>query len=170
MEAAADYMRGNRMERKTFNPVMLTMAREARGYTQMELAQAAKMLPARLTDMEYGFSEPTDDELRAFMTILEFPKGHFFREGKRYPAIARGPSGCHFLGYDGIEEADRDPWSKLDHGPTARDTLAALINFSPGPVLHEVIDTIIGWREKRRKPSKAKPNHPKQLPLFKDRG
>lgn len=64
---------------RNVNAAMVTLAREARGLTQTELARALGVSQGMLSKVEAGFKAPTDAMLAKLATELEFPE-HFFAQ------------------------------------------------------------------------------------------
>jgi Zn-dependent peptidase ImmA (M78 family)/transcriptional regulator with XRE-family HTH domain len=58
---------------------MVTLAREARGLTQTELARALGVSQAMLSKIEAGFKAPTDAMLARISNSLDFPEAFFFQ-------------------------------------------------------------------------------------------
>jgi transcriptional regulator with XRE-family HTH domain len=65
---------------KTFNPDMLTLARQARGINQSGLADSLKgaINQPRLSRIENGLYAPTDGEVLALARVLGFRAEFFF--------------------------------------------------------------------------------------------
>ena len=66
------------------NPAMLTVAREARGMTQAELAVAVAVSQAKISKYEAGFLRVSDNDVAAFSLALDFPPEFFFQTDKVY--------------------------------------------------------------------------------------
>lgn len=66
-----------------FNYRMLTLAREARGYTQLELAKRSVTDQGYLSKVEKGLLKPTDDILEKYSSALDFPLSFFSQEGNK---------------------------------------------------------------------------------------
>lgn len=64
-----------------FNPEMLTLARMSRTVTQLELAEAAGTTQGRVSKIEHGLLEPTDDLVERFSKVLNYPTAFFFQTG-----------------------------------------------------------------------------------------
>jgi Zn-dependent peptidase ImmA (M78 family)/transcriptional regulator with XRE-family HTH domain len=70
------------MER--FNHHMLTLAREARGLTQAELANRLAVVQGTLSKYENGVNEPPEDFARAAGRVLAYPFEFFYQPGQAY--------------------------------------------------------------------------------------
>jgi Zn-dependent peptidase ImmA (M78 family)/DNA-binding XRE family transcriptional regulator len=70
------------MER--FNHHMLTLARDARGMTQAELAAALQLGQGTLSKYETGFSEPPTEFIAQVGDALGFPPTLFYEPGRPY--------------------------------------------------------------------------------------
>lgn len=64
---------------ESVNPAMVTLAREARGLTQTDLADAVGISQALLSKVEAGLSAVSAALLTALSSVLRFPE-HFFRQ------------------------------------------------------------------------------------------
>src|SRR6266849_3116536 len=60
-----------------FNRYMVVLAREARQMTQSELAKLTKMSQGKISKIEHGLMDPSQDEIRTFANALEFPESFF---------------------------------------------------------------------------------------------
>ena len=65
-----------------FNHHMLTLAREACGLTQAELARRASIGQGTLSKYETGFLEPPQESISDLAHVLEFPVSFFFQAGR----------------------------------------------------------------------------------------
>lgn len=70
-----------------FNPEMLILAREARGYSQEELAELLGISQGTLSKVENGNLDP-QEYLEIISNTLDFPIGFFLREGRQFKANA----------------------------------------------------------------------------------
>jgi len=70
------------MER--FNHHMMTLARDARGLTQAELADLLKVGQGTLSKYETGFSDPPKEFVDELSGVLKFPSGFFYEPGRPY--------------------------------------------------------------------------------------
>lgn len=70
------------MER--FNHHMLTLARDARGLTQAELAARLKLGQGTLSKYETGLLAPPDELIEDLSAALGFPRPFFFEPGRPY--------------------------------------------------------------------------------------
>ena len=68
---------------QTFNYEMLQLARELRGLTQKELAQAADISQGYLSKLERGEKDISDDDLHTLAKVLALPESFFFRQARR---------------------------------------------------------------------------------------
>lgn len=75
-----------------FNREMLTLARESRGWTQSQLADAVGMKQATVSKIENGFLEPSEAQVRAFASALEYLESFFYSKEQ----IHRFGSGCTY--------------------------------------------------------------------------
>ena len=69
-----------------FNVAMLILAREARGFTQKELADQVCCHQSRLSKVESGELAPQDSDVQNFSRILGQSPDFFFRQGATMPA------------------------------------------------------------------------------------
>ena len=79
--------------RRPFNPDMLALARDARGFTQTELTRALgdAMSQAKLSKIENGLVQPADDDVSALAQALNVRREFFF-----HPHLRRSePSTYH---------------------------------------------------------------------------
>lgn len=67
-----------------FNQHMLTLAREARGLTQTELAVAADFGQGTLSKYEAGVLVPPQDAVEAMANVTGYPVAFFFQQGQTY--------------------------------------------------------------------------------------
>ncbi len=67
------------------NPKMITVARESRGLSQLELAEKLSLSPSNLSRMEQDFIEVGENHLKAITTILNYPEEFFYQEGETLP-------------------------------------------------------------------------------------
>jgi transcriptional regulator with XRE-family HTH domain len=68
----------------SFNHHMMTLAREARGLTQMELAARLDLEQGTLSKYETGFHTPPDELMAEIAEKLGFPAAFFFEPGIPY--------------------------------------------------------------------------------------
>jgi len=64
------------------NPEMVVLARESRGLTQEELAQALSVTQAYVSKYENGFLRIPDNVLKSLSQVLDYPR-HFFSQTER---------------------------------------------------------------------------------------
>lgn len=73
------------------NPVpnknMLVLARDARGVSQLELADKLKMSQGNLSRMEMGELPVSDNMLPQVSKLLSFPESFFYQQGEIYPSL-----------------------------------------------------------------------------------
>ena len=67
-----------------FNHHMLTLAREVRALTQVELAERLKLGQGTLSKYEAGILAPPDEAIDGFSDALEFPTSFFFEQAAPY--------------------------------------------------------------------------------------
>jgi Zn-dependent peptidase ImmA (M78 family)/transcriptional regulator with XRE-family HTH domain len=65
-----------------FNPEMLVVARESRGYSQTEFARSARIPQGTLSKIESGLMSPSDDLVLKFSELLDYTV-EFFRQTER---------------------------------------------------------------------------------------
>lgn len=75
-----------------FNPALLTIARQLRGYNQRELAQLSDISQGHLSKLEHGIYEPSIETLDRLAMILNVPVGFFSQPDHVYglPASVHG--------------------------------------------------------------------------------
>lgn len=66
---------------EAFNPQMVELAREAKGYSRAEFARLLGVSQPKVSRVEEGISEPTPDELTRYAELLDQPTGLFFQHG-----------------------------------------------------------------------------------------
>jgi Zn-dependent peptidase ImmA (M78 family)/transcriptional regulator with XRE-family HTH domain len=69
-----------------FNVEMLTLAREAKGYTQKELAELCRCTQSRLSKIESGELMPQDTDIQNFVRVLGQSREFFFQLDMAAPA------------------------------------------------------------------------------------
>lgn len=67
-----------------FNPEMLILARQSRGYSQSELTQLLSMSPGWLSRIEAGLREITPEWIQRVAEILDYPISFFYRDTQLY--------------------------------------------------------------------------------------
>ncbi len=67
-----------------FNHHMLTLARDARGLTQAELADLASVTQGTLSKYEAGLLDPPEDLVSDLSVALRYPAQFFFQAGRPY--------------------------------------------------------------------------------------
>lgn len=68
----------------TVNPEMLTLAREARGYTQGKLAQESGISQANISKYESGLLRISESHLQRIAAALRYPLDLFYLSERRY--------------------------------------------------------------------------------------
>jgi Zn-dependent peptidase ImmA (M78 family)/transcriptional regulator with XRE-family HTH domain len=68
-----------------FNFKMLTLARESRGLTQAELSDKTKTDPSNLSRFEVGKASPSEDILKKYAKVLNYPIDFFYQQGPVTP-------------------------------------------------------------------------------------
>src|SRR5690242_12719891 len=66
------------------NPDRIVLAREARGQSQSELAEALKISQAKLSRIEAGLAPVREDLLPRLAQALNYPEAFFFLPGNRH--------------------------------------------------------------------------------------
>ena len=74
----------NNAQTETFNPQMLTLARESRGMNQTKLARALSVSQAKLSKIESGLMDIDDDLLARIAEVLEYPQDFFTQPTPRH--------------------------------------------------------------------------------------
>ncbi len=64
---------------------MITVAREARGLSQLELAEKLGLSPSHMSRIEQDFTELGEHHLKALSTILNYPEEFFYQDGENLP-------------------------------------------------------------------------------------
>jgi Zn-dependent peptidase ImmA (M78 family)/transcriptional regulator with XRE-family HTH domain len=82
---AENSQRGNSTSLQ-FNLGMLTLAREAKGYTQKDLAGHISCNQSRLSKIEAGELMPQESDIQNFVRVLERSRDFFFQQGETMPA------------------------------------------------------------------------------------
>ena len=77
------------LKRNEFNPEMLILARQSRGYSQSELAEVLSMSPGWLSRIEAGIREVTPEALQKMSEVLDYPTSFFSKSTRLYgPGIS----------------------------------------------------------------------------------
>lgn len=66
------------------NPQMIVLARESRGLTQRELADATSLSQANISKFESGVLEVLEENLEKLVGVLNYPRGFFFQNDPIY--------------------------------------------------------------------------------------
>jgi Zn-dependent peptidase ImmA (M78 family)/transcriptional regulator with XRE-family HTH domain len=82
---------GNSARDQDVNPEMITLAREARGRTQKDLAERLDISPGYLSKVEAGLMPVSDALLEKLCSVLDYPKAFFFQTSRIF-----GPSTSEF--------------------------------------------------------------------------
>ncbi len=69
----------------TFNPDMLTLARDIRGMTTADVSKKTRIKMGVLDRYINGLKEPPLDDVRKLGKALDYPESFFYRVGKRRP-------------------------------------------------------------------------------------
>lgn len=67
------------------NPRMITIGRESRGLSQIELAEKLNLSPYKISRLETDFTEFTPNHLKEISTVLKYPESFFYQEGETLP-------------------------------------------------------------------------------------
>ena len=67
------------------NPKMITVARESRGLSQLELAEKLSISTSHMSRLEQDFKEVGENHLNALSTVLNYPEEFFYQEGETLP-------------------------------------------------------------------------------------
>lgn len=82
-------MQSNRKGRKMvaikLNPKIITVARESRGLSQLELAEKLGLSTSRMSRIEQDFTEIGEEDLKSFSVALNYPEEFFYQEGENLP-------------------------------------------------------------------------------------
>lgn len=68
------------------NPNMVLLARQSRGYTQDELSGLLDISQGKLSKIEQGLQDASDDLLERFSQVLHYPNSFFFTTANILPA------------------------------------------------------------------------------------
>lgn len=72
-----------------FNPEMVVLARSFRGMTQADLSKLVNTAQSRVSRIEHGLAEPTDELVESFSDALGFPESFFYQPGHIYALPVR---------------------------------------------------------------------------------
>ncbi|MCY3977767.1 MAG: XRE family transcriptional regulator [Chloroflexi bacterium] len=72
--------------RETVNPEWLTLARELRGMTQLELSKQSRITQSKISRYEGGITDVDANDLTTLSHVLEFPAAFFCQTGHVYGA------------------------------------------------------------------------------------
>lgn len=67
------------------NPKMITVARESRGLSQLELAEKLGLSSSHMSRIEQDFIEVGEHHLKSISTVLNYPEDFFYQEGETLP-------------------------------------------------------------------------------------
>lgn len=73
------------MNPNRLNPKMITVARESRGFTQLELAEKLSLSTSQMSRIEQDFTEVGEQHLKALSSVLNYPESFFYQEGENLP-------------------------------------------------------------------------------------
>lgn len=73
------------MSSNRLNPKMITVARESRGLTQLELAEKLHLSTSQMSRIEQDFTEVGEQHLKALSSVLNYPESFFYQEGENLP-------------------------------------------------------------------------------------
>ncbi len=73
------------MNANRLNPKMITVARESRGLTQLELAEKLSLSTSQMSRIEQDFTEVGEQHLKALSLALNYPEEFFYQEGENLP-------------------------------------------------------------------------------------
>jgi Zn-dependent peptidase ImmA (M78 family)/transcriptional regulator with XRE-family HTH domain len=96
----------NRETMRVFNREMLTLARESRGWNQIEMAHHLGIAQATISKIENGLREPTDEQIRRFASCLGYRHEFFFLKEQ----IRNFASGCTYR-----RARQRTPEARMRH-------------------------------------------------------
>src|SRR5436309_3208052 len=63
-----------------FNPAMLSLAREAMGFSQKQLASILKCAQTRISKLEAGSLVPTEQDIQKLVVVLQQHREFFFQQ------------------------------------------------------------------------------------------
>lgn len=66
-----------------FSPQLLTLARESRGFTQKELADSISVTQGKISKIEDGLLQVTEDDLVKICSVLRYSRNFFFSNNSR---------------------------------------------------------------------------------------
>lgn len=67
------------------NPKMITVARESRGLSQLELAEKLGVSTSHMSRIEQDFIEVGENHLKSISAVLNYPEEFFYQEGETLP-------------------------------------------------------------------------------------
>lgn len=73
----------------TFNPEMLTLARQSLEFTQEDVSERAQISQVRISRIEHGLVQPNDQEVERLAAALKYPTEFFFQAGHNYAPPVR---------------------------------------------------------------------------------
>jgi len=73
------------MTSNRLNPKMIALARESRGFSQLELAEKLNLSPSHMSRIEQDFTELGEHHLKPLSTFLNYPEEFFYQEGETLP-------------------------------------------------------------------------------------
>ena len=156
--------------RKTVNPEWLTLARELRGMTQLELSKQSHITQSKISRYEGGITNVDVNDLEALSRVLGFPAKFFFQTGhvygaesteifnrrrkrvpvrdlKRVHAFANVYRACGAMlcqAFDQVDKAEIPVMRRRDFDQVSdiADALRSLWNMPTGPV-----QNLVAWLE-----------------------
>lgn len=85
-------MRAKQARNETFNSTMITLARESRGWTQIELAERASLSQVDVSRYENGMRVPSPEHIDILADALDYPITFFYHTKQPY---GLGSNGLH---------------------------------------------------------------------------
>lgn len=73
------------MHTNKLNPKMLAVARESRGFSQLELAEKLGISTSHMSRFEQDFIEVSEQHLNELSSVLNYPVEFFYQEGENLP-------------------------------------------------------------------------------------
>jgi Zn-dependent peptidase ImmA (M78 family) len=73
------------MNLKKLNPKMITVGRESRGLSQLELAERIGLSTSHMSRIEQDFTELGEHHFKALTSVLNYPEEFFYQEGENLP-------------------------------------------------------------------------------------
>lgn len=73
------------MHTNKLNPKMIAVARESRGFSQLELAEKLGISTSHMSRFEQDFIEVSEQHLKELSSVLNYPVEFFYQEGENLP-------------------------------------------------------------------------------------